>query len=367
MDLELLRSRFPVTRRLAYLNHAAQSPLNSPVRERLEAYLDLAAENPDQRPGSRAAVRILLARLLGGAPQEYALVTSTGIGIGIVAAGLSWRPGDNVVLPAGEHWNNTYPWLALRERGVELRFVPARPGGGFDPERLEERVDGRTRVVALAAVNHLSGFRADLGRISRTAHAHGALLVVDGIQGAGVVPLDVVAQGIDVLAGAGFKWLLGMHGTGFLYVSREALDRLRPVLPGMFSAEDLPDELRLWPDARRFETGTLAYGLFHAWTAGLELLLDLGVTSIHARVMMLTDRLISGLRTKAVSLLTPLDDPAGRSAIVSFTVGSEEANQGLQARLEAAGVVISVRRGNCRVSPSFFNTEEEIDRLLQAL
>jgi selenocysteine lyase/cysteine desulfurase len=230
-----------------------------------------------------------------------------------------------------------------------------------------DRVDSRTRMLAVAAVRHTTGFRADLPALSRVAHDRGALFVVDGVQAAGAVPLNVADDGIDVLAGAGFKWLLGPHGTGYLYVKPAVQDRIRPVLPGMFAAEDDLDEIRWLPGAQRYETGTLAYALFHAWTAGLEMILELGVPAIHARVLELTDRLISGLRAQRLEVVTPAGLPEERSAIVSFTAGSAEANQALHVRLQERNIAVALRGGRIRVSPNFYNTAEEIDRVLAAL
>lgn len=367
MDLASLRRQFPVTERMVFLNNAAESPLSLPVRRRLDEYLDLAASAPDQRPPARHPVRPLLARLLGGEPEEYALVTSTGVGLGLAAAGFAWAPGDNVVVPAGEHWNNTFPWLALRARGIDVRVVPLEADQRLDPARVADRVDARTRIVAVAAVNHLTGFRCDLRRLGAVARDRGALLVVDGVQAAGVVPLHVDEDGIDVLAGAGFKWLLGLHGTGFLYVRRAAWDRIQPVLPGMFAAEDDLLELRWLPNAQRYETGSLSYSLFHAWTAGLEMILDIGVPGIHGRVLDLTSRLIDGLRARGLAVVTPADHPEERSAIVTFTAASPAANRAIHERLRERGIGLSLRAGRCRVSPAFYNTEAEIDRLLDAL
>jgi selenocysteine lyase/cysteine desulfurase len=352
---------------MTFLNNAAESPLSLAVRRRLDEYLDQAACAPDKRPPARQPVRPLLSRLLGGSADEYALVTSTGVGLGLAAAGYAWVPGDNVVLPAGEHWNNTFPWLALRTRGVDVRVVPLQADQRFDPDQVAERVDARTRMVAVAAVNHLTGFRADLRRLSGIARGCGALFVVDGVQAAGVVPLDVDGDGIDVLAGAGFKWLLGLHGTGYVYIRRGAWDRIQPVLPGMFAAEDHLQELRWLPSAQRYETGSLSYSLFHAWTAGLEMVLDIGVPAIHARVLELTSRLVSGLQARGLTVVTPTAHAGERSAIVAFTAASQEANRAIHARLGEQGIGISLRGGRCRVSPSFYNTEGEIDRLLAAI
>jgi selenocysteine lyase/cysteine desulfurase len=367
MDSSAIRRLFPVTRQMAYLNTAAQSALATPVRERLDTYLDRAAADPDHRPSARHPVRPLLAGLFGGSVEEYALVTSTGVGLGLAAAGYAWVPGDNVVLPADEHWNNTYPWLALRDRGVDVRLVPVGADERVEPEAIAAHVDDCTRLVALAAVRHLTGFRADLRAISRIAHERDALFVVDGVQAAGVVPLNVDEDGIDVLACAGFKWLLGLHGTGFLFVRRNVWPRIRPVLPGAFAAEDTLRELRWLPSAQRYETGSLSYSLFHAWTAGLELVTDLGVPAIHARSLALTDRLIEGLRARGVDVVTPAMHPDERSAIVAFTAGSPESNRALHARLAERSVSVAVRGGRCRVSPAFYNNEDDIDQLLDAL
>ena len=367
MDLAAARALFPVTERLTFLNNAAESPLNLPFRRRLDEYLDLAAQIPHQRPPIRNSVRLLLARLLGGLPEEYALVTSTGVGIGLAAAGYPWAPGDNVVIPADEHGNNTFPWLALRDRGVEVRIVPIAADLRVDPAWVADRVDHRTRMVAVAAVRHTTGFRADLKSLSRIAHDRDAIFVVDGIQAAGVVPLNVEEDGIDVLACAGFKWLLGMPGTGFMYVRQGLWDRLRPTLPGMFSVEDDLSELRWLPSAQRYETGSLSYSLFHAWTAGLELLLEIGVPDIHARVLELTSQLSEGLLAKGMRVVSPVESLAERSAIISFTAGSQEADQAILSRLTERNIAISLRGGRCRVSPSFYNSGEEIERFLAAL
>jgi len=367
VDWKDTRQLFPVTERLAFLNNAAESPLNVRVRGRLLEYLEAAANAPHQRPPARQPVRARLAQLLGGAPEEYALVTSTGVGIGLTAAGFPWAPGDNMVLPAMEHWNNTFPWLALRDRGVDVRVVPVGSDARIDPARVAEHIDDRTKIVAVAAVRHVSGFRSDLPCLAELAHAKGALLVVDGIQAAGVVPLNVEADGIDILAGGGFKWLLGMPGTGYLYVRRALWNTLRPALPGMFAADDDLTQIRWLPNASRYETGTLAYSLFHAWTAGLEILLELGVDAIHQRVLALTSRLIEGVNAKGLTIVSPVDTPAERSAILSFTAGSAEGNWAIMTRLAERNVSVSLRAGVCRVSPSFYNTEEEIDRVVNAL
>jgi selenocysteine lyase/cysteine desulfurase len=222
-------------------------------------------------------------------------------------------------------------------------------------------------MLATTAVRFNTGFRADLKVLSAIAHMKGALLVVDGIQGAGVCPLNVVDDGIDVLSCAGFKWLLGMPGTGFLFVSKGAQEWIRPVLPGMYAAEHNTRALKYHSDARRYETGTLAYSHFHSWTAGLGILQEAGIAWIHKRVMELTDRIISGLNSKGVEIASPVENVQERSGIISFTLGSKEANKGLFEKLRAKNIIVAPRDGRIRVSPNFFNNEDDIDRFLEQL
>lgn len=249
----------------------------------------------------------------------------------------------------------------------DVRFVPVSDDNRIEPGKLAALTDRNTRMITASAVRFNSGFRSDLKRLANIAHDRGALFMVDGIQGAGVVPMNVDTDNIDILCSAGFKWLLGMPGTGFLYVRKNVQEQISPLLPGMFAADNNSEELDYYPDARRFETGSLAYSLFHSWNAGLELVQEVGVKTIYQRVLFLTDRIISGLRTKNIKILTPVDILAERSAIIMFTMGSAEANKTLYERLLAQNIITTLRNGLIRISPSFYNTEEEIDRFLNVL
>ncbi len=367
MDVNALRQLFPVTQKYIFLNNAAESPLNLRFKNRLEDYLDLAANAPQNKPSVRNEVKANLSKLLGGSPSEYALVTSTGTGISTVAAGYNWMPGDNVVVPIDEHWNNTFPWQSLQNKGLEVRFVPIDANNRITPEAIAALTDDQTKIVAASAVRFNSGFRSDLKKIADIAHAHGALFMVDGIQGAGVMPMNVESDHIDILCSAGFKWLLGMPGTGFLYVKKDVQDLINPVFPGMFAADNHSKTLDYYPDARRFETGTIAYSLFHGWTAGLELITEIGVENIYDRVILLTDRIISGLQARDIKIVSPIEQLSERSSILLFTMGSAEANKALYEKLFAQDIIVTLRDGLIRISPSFYNTEAEIDRFLEAL
>lgn len=364
MNIEQIRSLFPITEKAIYLNSASQSPLNTLVNDKLQTHLE-AELNPIGKKGfDREKVRILLSRLLGGSPEEYALVTSTGVGLGIVAKGLNLKEGDNVVIPEREHWNNIFPWLQLEERGVELRFAKINEDNSIDPETIEKLIDEKTRVVAIAAVRFNSGFRPNLTAIAKLTHAKDALFVVDAAQAAGMIPIDVEECQIDVMAGCGFKWLLGLHGTGYLYVSKRVVKMIDPVLPGMYAAEKNYEALSFHEDARKFETGTIAYSLFNAWSAGLELLLDVGIGNIYQLALENTDLLIDGLREKGYHIVTSTRTREERSAIVHFNTGSFDTTKALFAKLKAENVLLTLQAENIRVSPNFFTTKEEIRTFL---
>ena len=367
--MALRRELFPVTQSFCFLNNAAESPLNTATHARISEYLATTLAAPHTKPASvRAEVKQLLADLLGGAPADFALVGSTCMGLNAVALGLAWAPGDNVVIPDGEHWSNTFPWLQLQPRGVEVRVAPLASDGAVMLDRLEELVDSRTRLVSAAHVSFSSGHRRDLARLSEIAHRKGALLVVDGIQAAGCCPLHLVEEGVDVYAAGGFKWLLGSPGTGFLYLSSSARAAIKPTMPGMFAAGPSAKELVFHDDARQYESGSIAYSLFHGWAAGLALLKDIGVDAIFQRNQRLVGLLLEGVAARPhVQLLSPAREEGGRSQIVVISLGSAERNSELCAKLLASGVVVANRGESVRIAPNFFNTEEEVNQLCELL
>jgi len=361
------RNLFSIPEGTVYLNNAAGSPLNTPAQRALEDYLVLASEAPHNKPSVRETVREALVELFGGHSSDYALVTSTGLGIGMVAAGYDWKSGDNVVLPADEHWNSTFPWLALQDRGVEVRLISPDDSGRVSIEEIASSIDQNTRIVSVNAVRFDNGFRLGLRKLGEIVHARNALLVVDGTQAAGAVPINVIDDGIDVLCCAGFKWLLGMSGTGFLYVNSHAREKIRPVLPGMFAAEHNMREINFHDDARQYETGSIAYSLFHAWISGLRVLEEIGIENIATRNTELTDQIISGLDAKGMTVISPVEFDEERSAIVVFTTGCPDANKTLVDKLLENNIVVSLRGGCIRVSPNFYNTTSDVDKFLKML
>lgn len=372
--LRQFREEFPVTESLAYLNHAAIGPLPRTAVRRMAEMAEDVSRTGDQHWADRNEIvertRGLAARLLGARdPREVSFCENTSTGLSMVAEGFTdWQPGDNVVGAAQDFPSNVYPWMQLADFGVEYRRVEERDGRVDDDEVLS-LIDDRTRMVALSWVQYASGYRCDLARIGQVCRDRGILFVVDVIQGLGGLALDVERDRIDVAVSSAHKWLLGPEGIGLLYVSDRVLERLRPTRSGwrsmrhMIGWTDLRIELN--DGAKRFESGTLnAYGIA-ALGASLEILLEAGTDEVERRVLSLTDRAARGLAERGFRIVSSRA-PGETSGIVT-AVHPERTAEDLVKELAGRRVGVAVRAGRFRVSPHFYNTEEEVDRMLAEL
>ncbi len=373
MDLSAFRPLFPVTRRYAYLNHASVAALPDPVTKAMNRYLAERAQG-----GSEAlhdwedrleGIRRLCAKLIGAHRDEIVLTGSVSHGLNIVAAGLPWQPGDNLICAETEFPANVYPWVNLQRRGVEVRFAPAHDYR-ITPTDIAALMDGRTRLVAISWVEFGSGYRNDLAALGRLCRERGVLLCVDGIQGLGALRFSLEETPLDFMAAHAAKWMLGPIGAGFLYVQRNRLPLLEPVMSGWRSVVDRDDYYRydspLRKTGERFEPGSLNQVGLVGMAAAVELLLEVGIERIERRILALTDFLIAGLQARGCEIASPIADRSERSGIVCFrhpTITSEA----LARRLQKADVIISLRGGLIRVAPHFYNTEEDLDRLLRLL
>jgi selenocysteine lyase/cysteine desulfurase len=372
VDWQALREEFPVTRRWAFFDHAAVAPLTGRARQALAEYAADLAENGDVNAARWERrveeVRSLAGRLLNADPLDIAFVKNTSEGIGIVAEGFPWQPGDNVVGAVEEYPANIYPWMNLASRGVEFRAVPSRDGRLWIDD-LRAAIDDRTRIVSLSHVEFASGFRNDLDALVTLCHERGVYFCVDAIQGLGVLPLDVQRTPIDFLAADGHKWLLGPEGAGLFYIRRDLVELLHPVGVGWNSVVGSRDfsriDFRLKPHAGRWESGSLPVAGITALGASIELLLGIGIPAITGRVLELTDYLCEEAARAGLEVFSSRR-PEDKSAIVSLIVPSGDL-RGLVRRCRAEGVAINQRAGRIRVSPHCYNTPAEIDRLLSLL
>src|SRR5438132_854769 len=367
-----MRTLFPIAPRYAYLDHAAIAPLSTPVRSTMEVFLGRLTEEPFDLAHwerLRGQVRVRVAELLAVGPESIAFTKNTTSGLGLVAAGLDWEAGDNIVGVDREFPANIYPWMGLKRKGVELRLYHPEQGR-IDLKALARLCDRRTRVVAISAVQFWSGFRTDLDALRTALKGHDALLVVDAIQAAGAMHLDLSSAPVDFLCAGAQKWLLGPIGVGFAYVAPRMLERLHPVVIGtdsVISDEEYFDyDLTLKPDARRYEETAPNYPGILGMGAAVNLLLRAGMPAVEQEVLRLADRLRDELPQRGYELLLKPSRPAERSGIVSFRhprmVPAE-----LHARLREAGIIISLRADFLRASPHYYHSDADIDRLLEAL
>jgi selenocysteine lyase/cysteine desulfurase len=374
----LRRSEFPWAEAFGdiYLNSASTGPLPERTRQAIHEFTAMAC-----RPGPElydahweipARARRLCAELIGACPEEIALGCNTTFGLNLAATALRLGPGDRVLLLEGEFPANVYPWLNLERRGVQVEFVPS-DARGFpnEPAALERLARGDVRVFSVSSVSFCTGYRLDLGAISRECRRHGTYLVVDGIQALGVVPVNVATTPVDILAAGGQKWLLSPQGSGFAYVRPDLIDELDPVGVGWLGFEPSQDfgslvDYALDPldGARRFELGSLAYGAVDAFNHSLSLLLELDVACIERHVHAVQQPLIDWIESRGDVQLASDVSPKRRSGIVAFRTADPDA---LHEHLGAAGIRVSVREGVIRVSVHAFNCRGEIERMIEVM
>lgn len=367
-----LRDAMPVARRWAYFDHAAVAPVSGPAAAAMQRWVDESVSEGDtmwpEWGRQLKSLRQSAANLIGAATDEIALVPNTTAGINLVAEGLDWRSGDNLVTLGDEYPSNLYPWMHLADRGVETRRVPT-ADGVVDYDQLADRSDDRTRLITVSWVAFSNGCRRNLDAIAEIAQRKGALLFVDAIQGLGVFPLDVSRTPIDFLAADGHKWLLGPEGAGIAYIRRDRLPLLRATAVGAHSVVHAYDythiELKLKQDAARYEGGSLNVPGMFGLGASIDLLQSLGVENVAAAILDATDSICSKLREGGFRVVSPRDGEQ-RSGIVSFEFPGADLLAVRRHCLEQ-GVALACRAGRIRVSAHAYNTGEDIDRLMSSL
>ncbi len=357
-----------------FLNHCGIAPLTGPAARAFAAYAEQGVSvGPDVyrlwwREMQRT--RALVAELIGARqPSEIAFMRNTTMGIATVANGLRLKPGDRVVGFEGDYPANVYPWRRLESRGAEYVLAPA-PNGLPDLEAFERIVRaGRTRAVAVSSACFWSGARAPLAEISRITHDAGAVLFVDAIQTLGAFALDVKALDIDFLAAGAHKWLMSGQGVGFLYVNAERLDDLDVTMVGADSVAPAVPFLdyhgRLSKDAGRFEEGTLPTANLLALGASLELYLRLGLDRIEAQVRANADILAAGLVERGYELVAPRGEDTSSGIVASRH--PRHAPNDVVAAFAGQGITCIEREGYLRMAPHFYQTEEEMRRVVEAL
>ena len=360
-----VRADFPITASRTYLNSAYIAPNPKPVVAAGQAFMERRALEPlsvGDLLRQVGATRTKFARLINASPDEVSLLYTTTEGENIVANSIAWAPGDNVVID-DLHYEAAFVLYRQLEalHGIQLRIARNRDGV-VEAKDLEPLIDARTRLVSVAWVSPVNGYRHDMRPIADIAHAHGALLYADAIQAVGMFPIDVEASGVDALCCGTYKWLLAGFGTAPFYVRRAVLERIPPDRFGAFSVErELPDqhfELRT-KTAGKFIYATLPFAEVYQLAAALDYLEQVGVSRIETHTVALAQRLQDGLQAQGYRLFTPRGT---ETSIVTFRLSKDPAD--LSAALTAARVDVTVREHEVRVSPALFNTEDDIDGIL---
>ena len=369
--LESYRKEFPITENYIYLDHSGVSPSSLRVKNAIESFLAESAEGGafhyPKWAQRTSEIRSACAGLINAGPDEIAFVKSTSHGLSIVAEGLDWKPGDNVLIYEKEFPSNIYPWMNLKRKGVEVKIIPSREGR-LEISDIERLIDPRTRLLSISSVQFANGFRIDLNKAGKLCRKNNVFLCVDAIQSLGVIPMDVEEYNVDFLSADAHKWLLGPEGIGIFYCRRELAERLAPPLIGWKCVQneldfDNPD-LCLKTDALRFEEGSMnLLGIF-GLGAAVDLLLEVGIKDIETRVLGLGEVIIHEAEQRGLAVLTPRE---GRERGGNVTVAGHFDPVKVNDRLRKIGIMVNSRGGGLRVSPHFYNTEEEILAFFHAL
>jgi cysteine desulfurase / selenocysteine lyase len=364
---------FPIVRNKIFIAHAAVSVLPRVVADAISNYVQKSAE---EFPDFTESLRILretresAARLLHASPEEIALLGPTSLGLSLFANGISWQAGDEVVCYLDDYPANVYPWLNLRQRGVTVRYLEPPELGAITVDVVERALTTRTRLVALASCNFISGYRVDLPAIGAMLRARGILFSVDAIQTLGAFPTTV--EHIDFLSADSHKWLLGPLASGIVYVKKEHFDLCRPTLLGSWNIRApgfvAQDQIEFLDTAQRYEPGAMNLPGIVGMKAAIDLLLQAGIDRIAERILSLGARLIHGLEPAGYRLLGNRE-PATGSGIVTFSHPTRDLTEVFQ-RLTQERVFCSQRQDRqghafLRFSPHFYNSEAEIDRVVE--
>lgn len=373
-DFRSARDQFLITRKRAYLNNASIAPMSDDVFNAVTGFLQQVRETgrncyPEWCEHAECRIKHNVGALIGARANELAFVKNTTEGLLNVANGIDWIEGDNVVLPSIEYPSNVYCWLRLAKRGVGIRWVQARQGR-IDVPAIRDAMDSRTRLVSVSAVQFSNGYRHDLVGLSELCRSRKVLLNLDAIQWVGSLELDLARLHVDFASFGGHKWLLAPIGTGIFYCAERSLGSLFPPSVGFHTVDKGEahmdyDLTALRAGAARFEAALENFPGLWGLDAAVRLQLSLGTKNIERHILALNARAAEGLARLGWTIAS--STIAGeRSGLLSFFAAKADV-EATAMRLRTAGVDLAVRDGRLRISPSFYNDESDIDRLLAEL
>ena len=374
MSIEnLLVEEFPQDEDLIYLNHAAVAPWPKRTMVAVQGFAQentrIGASRYKSWLGTELKLRQQMRDLINApAVSDIALLKNTSEGISLVASGLDWHAGDNIVTSDEEFPSNRIPWQAQAKQGVELREISLTSADAENA--LIAACDKNTRLLTVSSVQYASGFRLDLDKLGSYCNQHGILFCVDAIQSIGAMEFDAQAMGADFVMADAHKWMLGPEGVALFYARPGARDQLCLHEFGWHMLEKTGDyERREWQpadSARRFECGSSNMLGIHATAASLSLLEQIGMSEIQRRVLANSAYLMQALAGSAgIEIITPRDT-ARHAGIVSFVVKDRD-NAQIHQHLLDQKVICAYRGGAIRFSPHFYTPREKIDKALEIL
>ena len=372
---EKRRAAFPICRNKIFMAHAAVTALPRVVADAVIRFIEESAANFENFAALLKSIqeaRASAANLIGCSPEEIALIGPTSLGLSLFANGIDWRPGDEVICYLDDYPANVYPWLNLRSRGATVRLLQPAETGALTPELVAGALTPRTRLVALASSNFVSGYRIDLNAIGKLLREKEILFSVDAIQTLGAFPTTV--EYVDFLSADAHKWMLGPLAIGIVYVRKECFDLCRPTLLGSWNVKApgfiAQEEIEFQPTAQRYEPGAMnVMGIF-GMKAAIDLLLEIGIARVAERILTITARLAGGLTGMEFTLLGPAGGPNASGIVTVSRPGTDM--EALFERLTSANVICSSRQDRqgqhyIRFSPHFYNTEAEVDQVLKVI
>jgi selenocysteine lyase/cysteine desulfurase len=374
---EPLRQReFPVTRDKIFLAHGGDCPLPRRVAEAIAQYASESSTGDQEKfvyPTILSDGRSLAATLLNCKAEEVAFVGPTSLALSFIASGLKFRKGDNILIYFEDYPSNVYPWMALADQGVEVRLMNTRGLGVIRPKDVVGQVDENTRLVALASCHFVSGYRLDAPAIGKLLHERNILFCLDAIQTVGAFPLSL--EHVDFLAADAHKWLLGPCGAGIMYVRHSLQEKLTPPIYGWHNVR-CPDflaqeQIVLRSGAAKYEAGTHNLLGLVGLVSAMRLLLEVGVINIAGELLRKRAWLVPALQAKGYTVLNADVPPENASGITSFYHATKDLTA-LHQKLSEANIITSLRADRVgqkyiRLSPHFYNTDAELQRVIDLI
>ncbi len=358
-------------RGIIYFNHASTGPIPYFALQAVQEYLtersSKSIDNYEKIIHTTLETKEIVAKFINSSPDRIAFIDNVSNAMNLLAQGLRWEKGDEIILFDIEFPANVYPFLNLRREGVVVKILKTK-NGKVDYGEIEKEITTKTKLLSISHVQFLSGFRADLEKIGNLCKDNGIVFSVDAIQSLGVVNIDVQKMKIDFLASGIQKWLLGLEGTTLIYISKELQDKIEPKYVGWLSVKDpwniLDYKLDLDETAHRFENGTLNYAGIYSLNSNIKFFSSIGINEIENSIINNSKFLIYLLEKEKFELLFKPVEESELAGIVTIKVTNPEE---IYKKLRAEKIHISLREGYLRFSPHFYNTEEEIFNAVEVL